>query len=252
MCSRVQRFLRQSRYNWNALPGTPAPPWSYAHDIHSTLSASLFAAPSPRPALADVTLKSKGGGTGMVGAVSGDMTQYIKGLKIRTDQLTGKGRETTTIIDIVAKQMIVLNHDSKEADVIDMGSLSESFGKGWRYRHHGVAHTDRPDAPGRRPDLHRPRPQDVAVPMQMGNMTDDDGDERAAVPGQERTRPGRVPRLLRAASENGGFFDAHAGQDASGDGEGDDRHVPEDGGARRAVRDRDEDRHRSARVRWPR
>ena len=64
---------------------------------------SLLCCAVASPALADVTMKSKGGGTGMVGAMTGDMTQYIKGLKIRTDQTTGKGRQTTTIIDIAAQ-----------------------------------------------------------------------------------------------------------------------------------------------------
>lgn len=90
---------------------------------------SLLCCAIAAPALADVTLKSKGSGTGMIGAVSGDMTQYVKGLKIRIDQTTGKGRQTTTIIDILARQMIVLDHDKKEADIINMTSLADSLGK---------------------------------------------------------------------------------------------------------------------------
>jgi Domain of unknown function (DUF4412) len=80
------------------------------------------------PATADVTTKHKSGGKGMGGMMSGEMTQYVKGLKMRTDQHLA-GRETTTIIDVAAKQMIVLNHDKKEADVFDMSKMSENLAK---------------------------------------------------------------------------------------------------------------------------
>ena len=93
------------------------------------LGISLLCCAVASPALADVTLKSKGGATGMVGAMAGDMTQYIKGLKIRIDQTSGKGRQTTSIIDMGSKQMIVLNHDTKEAEVIDMTSIGASLEK---------------------------------------------------------------------------------------------------------------------------
>ena len=104
------------------------------------------------PALADVTLKSKGTGTGMVGAVAGDMTQYVKGLKSRTDQTSGAGRQTSTIIDIATKQMIVLNHDTKEADVIDMTNLSETLAKA------GATEITAPSHPRLRPGRSPGRP----------------------------------------------------------------------------------------------
>jgi Domain of unknown function (DUF4412) len=80
------------------------------------------------PATADVTTKHKSGGKGMGGMMSGEMTQYVKGLKMRTDQNLA-GQETTTIIDIAAKQMIVLHHAKKEADVFDMTKLSANMAK---------------------------------------------------------------------------------------------------------------------------
>jgi Domain of unknown function (DUF4412) len=80
------------------------------------------------PAAADVTTKHKSSGKGMGGMMSGEMTQYVKGLKMRTDQNIG-GQETTTIMDVAAKQMIVLNHAKKEATVFDMTSMSANLAK---------------------------------------------------------------------------------------------------------------------------
>ena len=98
-------------------------------------------------------MKSKGGATGMVGDMTGDMTQYIKGMKTRTDQTSGKGRLTSTIIDMAAKRMIVLDHDKKEAQITDMASPLGHARQGGRDRHHLLDHADRADAdrsPGRR------------------------------------------------------------------------------------------------------
>jgi Domain of unknown function (DUF4412) len=80
------------------------------------------------PATADVTTKHKSGGKGMGGVIAGEMTQYVKGLKMRTDQNMA-GQQTTTIMDVAAKQMIVLYHDKKEANVFDMTKLSANMAK---------------------------------------------------------------------------------------------------------------------------
>jgi hypothetical protein len=159
------------------------------------------------PALADVTLKSKGTGTGMVGAVAGDMTQYVKGLKSRTDQTSGAGRQTSTIIDIATKQMIVLNHDTKEADVIDMTNLSETLAKAGATE---ITATITPtpqtrQVAGQTCTVHDLK---VAVPMQMGKsqMTMVMSGPQCLV----KNGPGQAEFLAfyRAASENGGFLDA--------------------------------------------
>ena len=159
------------------------------------------------PALADVTLKSKGGGTGMVGAVSGDMTQYVKGLKIRIDQMTGKGKQTTTIIDIVARQMIVLDHEKKEADVINMASLGESLAKG------GVSDIATSITPTNQTRQIAGQPctvynLKVAVPMQVGNSA-----MKMVMSGPQclvKNGPGQADfaAFYRAASEKGMFLDA--------------------------------------------
>ena len=90
---------------------------------------SLLCCAVASPVVADVTVKSKGTSAGMVGANVGDMTQQIKGQKVRIDQTTGEGRQISTIIDIAAKQMVTLYHDAKEAEVIDMTSLGETLAK---------------------------------------------------------------------------------------------------------------------------
>jgi hypothetical protein len=81
------------------------------------------------PASADVTVKSKGSGKGMVGGAVGDMTQYLKGGKMRMDQTTGAGRATTTIIDAVGRRMVILDHEKKQAKIVDMAAMGEALTK---------------------------------------------------------------------------------------------------------------------------
>jgi FtsP/CotA-like multicopper oxidase with cupredoxin domain len=167
---------------------------------------TLFCLAIAVQARADVTIKSKGGGSGMVGAMSGDMTQYIKGVKVRIDQTTGKGRDTTTIIDMAARQMITLNHESKEADVIDMAGLGASMEKA------GVTDISVSLTPtsqtrqiaGQTCTVHDLK---ISVPMQMGNMK-----MAMLMSGPQclvKNAPGQADYLAfhKAASENGGFFD---------------------------------------------
>jgi Domain of unknown function (DUF4412) len=93
------------------------------------IAPALVCAAIASPVFADVTLKSKGSGTGMVGAAAGEMTQHFKQTKLRVDQTSGNGRQTTTIIDASVRQMVVLDHEKKQADVIDMTALGESLAK---------------------------------------------------------------------------------------------------------------------------
>jgi hypothetical protein len=168
---------------------------------------ALLCCATASPALADVTVKSKATGTGMVGAVAGDMTQYIKGLKTRTDQTTGTGKHTTTIIDIATKQMIVLNHDAKEADVIDMKNLSESLAKSGAT---DIVATITPTTQTRQIAGQTCTVHDlkIAVPVQTGKMQ-----MTMVMSGPQclvKNGPGQADfqAFYRAASENGGFLDA--------------------------------------------
>jgi hypothetical protein len=92
-------------------------------------SMALICLALAAPAAADVTTKHKSSGKGMVGGMaSGEMTQYVKGLKIRNDQTMG-GKQTSTIIDASAHQMIVIDHAKREVEVYDMASFGSSMAK---------------------------------------------------------------------------------------------------------------------------
>lgn len=80
------------------------------------------------PADADVTIKQKLTGKGMMAIAGGEGTQYIKGTRMRVDNAAG-GNETSMIIDVNAQQMIVLNHKRREAEVNDMTKLSAEMAK---------------------------------------------------------------------------------------------------------------------------
>jgi hypothetical protein len=168
---------------------------------------SLLCCAVASPVLADVTLKSKGGGTGMVGAVSGDMTQYVKGLKIRIDQATGAGKATTTIIDILERQMIVLNHEKKEADVINMTNLADSLAKvGASDITTSITPTTQTrQVAGQSCTVYNLK---VAVPMQIANS-----EMKMVMSGPQclvKNGPGQADyaAFYRAAAEKGFFLDA--------------------------------------------
>jgi hypothetical protein len=79
------------------------------------------------PATADVTVRLKNSGKGPMGAaMGGEMTQQIKGAKMRTDQTVGSD-PTSTIIDADGQRMILLHHGKREADVHDMAKLSQEI-----------------------------------------------------------------------------------------------------------------------------
>jgi hypothetical protein len=79
-------------------------------------------------AAADVTFKQKASGKGLMGAVAGELTQQVKGTKMRSDRTTG-GDATSTIIDAGARQMIALNHAKREATLIDMAGITQALEK---------------------------------------------------------------------------------------------------------------------------
>jgi hypothetical protein len=160
------------------------------------------------PAIADVTLKQKSGGKGAVaGATSGESTMYLKGLKMRTDS-TISGSNRSTIIDAGAHQMIVLNHDKKEADILDMSRMSEAMQKV------GVSEIKSSITPsgqtrqvaGATCTVYDVK---IAVPMQMGNsaMTMVMSGPYCLV----KNAPGQADfeAFYKAAAEHGLFMDAN-------------------------------------------
>jgi hypothetical protein len=79
------------------------------------------------PAWADITLTSKmtgkmAGGDGTIQVVK------VKGSKMRTDMTRGSDM-TSTIFDVDAGKMIVLDHKKKEAVVLDTAAIVETMGK---------------------------------------------------------------------------------------------------------------------------
>jgi hypothetical protein len=158
------------------------------------------------PASADVTLKSKASGKGMAGAMAGDMTQYVKSTRTRTDQTSGAGKQMSTIIDVATQKMIVLDHDKKQADVIDMTAIGNSMAKA------GVADMNVTITPtnetrqvaGTACKVYELK---VAVPMQMGN-----GGMTMVMSGPQclaKNGPGHADFIAfyKAASEKGFFLD---------------------------------------------
>ena len=61
--------------------------------------------------------------------MTGDKIEYVKGAKMRTDQTTGAGRKLTTIVDASTKQLISIDHDKKEAQVMDMKGVADSMSR---------------------------------------------------------------------------------------------------------------------------
>jgi hypothetical protein len=79
-------------------------------------------------AMADVTITATQKGKGMMAsAMTGEAVTRIKGGKMRGDSLGDA--PTSTLIDLDAQTMAVLNHKAKEATVTDLGELQASMGK---------------------------------------------------------------------------------------------------------------------------
>lgn len=81
------------------------------------------------PAVAEVTITATQQGKGMMAKLmSGETVTRIKGGKMRGDTASGDG-PTTTLIDLDAQMMAVLNHKAKEATVTNLGELQAAMGK---------------------------------------------------------------------------------------------------------------------------
>jgi hypothetical protein len=81
------------------------------------------------PAMADVTITATQQGKGMMAKLmAGEAVTRIKGGKMRGDSSSSDGA-TSTLIDLDAQRMAVLDHKAKEATVTDLGELQASMGK---------------------------------------------------------------------------------------------------------------------------
>lgn len=94
-----------------------------------TLLASLLAAVLlalvASPAAADVTIRSQVTTTGP-GSSQGETVSYLKGLKMRQEMGSGKD-QTLTILDVQAKEMIVLEPRKERATVWDLSQISQQM-----------------------------------------------------------------------------------------------------------------------------
>lgn len=75
------------------------------------------------PLHADLTLKSTLGGSAMGKPMAGQSVLQIKGLKMRTESEIA-GQNTVSILDVEARQMILLDAKKQTADVFDMTQLA--------------------------------------------------------------------------------------------------------------------------------
>ncbi|MCA1583939.1 MAG: hypothetical protein LC791_03900 [Acidobacteria bacterium] len=93
-----------------------------------TISTVFLALIVASPALADVTIKqtTSGKGLGLSGTMNG--TTFIKGMKMRTDTVTGDTIRTT-VFDLEAQKMYAFDSKKKEADVWDMQAFGEELSK---------------------------------------------------------------------------------------------------------------------------
>lgn len=76
------------------------------------------------PTYADLKITSNVDNSGMAAAGNGVTVTYIKNMKMRTDSEV-KGRKESLIIDVDKRQMILLNHKKKRAEVIDLTPMAE-------------------------------------------------------------------------------------------------------------------------------
>lgn len=94
--------------------------------MNRTMLAAFSAAAFALSAQADVTMKTSmtGKGLGISGTTSA--TTYIKGLKMRTDTVAGR-KNLSTIFDVDAQKMYILDVDKKEANAWDMAAFAEKL-----------------------------------------------------------------------------------------------------------------------------
>jgi hypothetical protein len=86
----------------------------------------LFVAASPVSADLTLTSSTTGKGLGMSGAADG--ITYIKGAKMRSD-VTMRGEDLSTIIDLDEQKFYSINHKKKEVEVWNMADFSAELSK---------------------------------------------------------------------------------------------------------------------------
>ena len=93
-----------------------------------TLLVACFALALTSSLHADVTIKAIGGGKGLGMSASMPTVTYIKGMKMRTDTVSGD-KTLTTIFDVEQQKMYLFVSKKKEADVWDMAAFAGEMSK---------------------------------------------------------------------------------------------------------------------------
>ena len=92
------------------------------------ISVAFFALSLATPSFADVTIKGTGSGKGMGMNASMTTVTYIKGNKMRTDNVTGDTTRTM-IFDVDNQRMYSFDSKKKEADVWNMQAFGADLSK---------------------------------------------------------------------------------------------------------------------------
>jgi hypothetical protein len=93
-----------------------------------SMLAAVLAFTMCAPAHADVTINSTNTGKGLGMSGTTTSTTYIKGLKMRVDNVMGK-RTDSTIFDVENQKLYLLDPKKREADVWDMATFSQELSK---------------------------------------------------------------------------------------------------------------------------
>ena len=93
-----------------------------------SILAAILAFALSAPAYADVTIKSTATGKGL--GMSGTTTSvtYIKGLKMRVEATAGS-KNVTSIYDVDAQKLYILDAKKNEADLWDMSAFAQELSK---------------------------------------------------------------------------------------------------------------------------
>jgi hypothetical protein len=91
-----------------------------------TLAALACAVLHAGVARADVTINQTVAGKGLMKMANGEQVIYIKGGKMRSDS---PAQKSSSILDLDAQTMTVLDHGKKEATVMSLQQLQETMGK---------------------------------------------------------------------------------------------------------------------------
>jgi hypothetical protein len=97
--------------------------------MRSTALSLVLACLVATPAAADVTITAASTGKAMMLDLTGTSVTRIKGNKMRVDQQTKDGKETSVILDIDGGRMIALDAGKREAEVTQVAKIQEVMTK---------------------------------------------------------------------------------------------------------------------------